>query len=239
MMRTKTPNILLILGLSVLLAGSAYFGWRIHILAKQRQEIKQDYSFFDSISFGLFSVDAWREKVSGVIEDQVNGYHITPEQKKQIREAVEKELHGLIAKTVKEIDKPQKGLGAKLKKLAFHALVDSEALQKQVPPFAETIVQKVSSPASQARLKHIATSKIGQLENQTYDATEEANQKVSKSIFAKYKVDSANAFEETINNNLAKIAHETILDVVLMLACVLTAMLLWLLMRKKEKLQTI
>ena len=239
MMRTKPANILLILGLSALLAGSAYFGWRIHTLSKQRQEIKQDYSFYNSISFGLFSIDAWRDKVSGVIRDQVDGYHITPQQKKQMREAVEKELHGLIAKTVKEIDKPQKSLGGKLKKLAFHTLVDSEALQKQVPPFAETIVQKVSSPASQARLKHIASSKIGQLENQTYDATSEASEKVSKSIFNKYQVNSPATFEKKVNNDLAKIAQETIRDVALMLGCVLAAMLLWLLMRKKENLQTI
>lgn len=237
-MRTKLPQLSLILGLSLLLAGSAYFGWRIHQLAKQRQEIKQDYSFFNSISFGLFSVDTWREKVSGVIEDQVNGYHITPEQKQQIREAVEKELHGLIAKTVKEIDKPQKSFGGKLKKMAFHALVDSEALQKQVPPFAETIVQKVTSPASQARLKNIASSKIGQLENQTYDATDEADQKVSKSIFNKYKVNSSTALEKTVHKSLALISHETIIDVLLMLGCVVAAMLLWIVMRKKEKLQT-
>jgi paraquat-inducible protein A len=237
-MRTRPANILLILGLGILLGGSAYFGWRIHTLAKQRQEIKQDYSFFNSISFGLFSVDAWREKVSAVIEDQVNGYHISPEQKKQLRDAVEKELHGLIAKTVKEIDKPQHSLGGKLKKMAFHALVDSEALQKQVPPFAETIVQKVSSPASQARLKHIASGKIGQLEDQTYDATSEAGEKVSRSVFTKYHVNSAAAFEKTTNERLGLIGDETVRDVVFMLGCVLLAMLLWLIMRKKAHLQT-
>src|ERR1700744_2672650 len=237
-MRTKYVNILLTLGLGLLLAGSAYFGWHIHILARQRQEIKQDYSFFNSISFGLFSIDAWREKISGVIDEQVNGYSITPEQKKQIRQAVEKELHGLIAKTVKEMNKPQHSLGGKLKKMAFHALVDSEALQKQVPPFAETIVQKVSSPSSQARLQRIATCKIGQLENQTYDATSEASEKVSKSIFTKYHVSNGAAFEKTTNSQLNHIAQETIRDVVLMLECASAAMLLWLLMRKKENFQT-
>jgi hypothetical protein len=173
-----------------------------------------------------------------VIEDQVNGYHITPEQKRQIRQAVEKELHGLIASTVREIDKPQHSLAGKLKKMAFQALVDSADLQKQVPPFAETIVQKVSTPASQARLKHIASSKIGQLEDQTYDATSEASEKVSKSIFTKYKVTSSAAFEKTTNNQLALISKETVRDVIFMLGCVLAAILLWMMMRKQAHVQT-
>ena len=122
--------------------------------------------------------------------------------------------------------------------MAFHALVDSEALQKQVPPFAETIVQKVSSPASQARLKNIAFSKIGQLENQTYDATSEASEKVSKSIFTKYKVNGRAAFEKTANERMSMIGHETVRDVIFMLAFVLTAILLWLLMRRQAHLQS-
>lgn len=237
-MRIKPANILLVTGLSMLLVGTAYLGWRIHTLALERQEAKQDYSFFNSVSFGLFSVDAWRDKISGVIDEQVNGYHITPEQKKQIRQAVEKELHTLIAKNVAEIEKPQHSLGGKLKKMAFHALVDSEALQKQVPPFAQTIVQKVSSPSSQARLKRIASSKIGQLENQTYDATSEANDKVSKSIFLKYQVADKAGFEKTVTARLDVIRGETVRDLVFMLCCVLAATLLWFYMRKQVHLKT-
>lgn len=237
-MRTKPANILLIAALNILLAGTAYFGWRVHALASERQDIKMDYSFFNSISFGLFSVDAWRDKIAEVIDDQVNGYHITPEQKRQIRLAIEKQLHSLIAKTIAEIDKPQHSLGGKLKKMAFNALVDSDALQKQVPPFAETIVQKVSSPSSQARLKHIAASKIGQLENVTYDATSEARAKVSRAIFSKYRVSGNAAFEKAVAERLALIRADTVRDVLAMLGCVLSAMLLWALVRKRAQLQT-
>jgi len=142
MMRTKLPNILLITGLGILLAGAVWFGYQVHISAKAQQEIKQDYSLSNSVTFGLFSVDQWRDRLSEVIDHQINGYSITPEQKKDMQAAVEKELRTLVAKTVAEIDKPQKTLGGKLKKMAFHTLVDSNALQAQVKPFAETIIQR-------------------------------------------------------------------------------------------------
>ncbi len=237
-MRTKLSNILLIVGLSILLAGAAYFGYRVHVLAKQQQVIKQDYSLANSITFGLFSVDQWRDRVSGVMDQQINGYSITPEQKKQMLLAVEKELHALVAKAVAGIDKPQKSLGGKLKKMAFHALIDSNSLQAQVKPFAKTIVQKVSSPQSQARLKDIASSKINQLENQTYDNTSEADAKVTKYVYQKYHVTDPATFKKAIHNRLGAIWAETIKNTFYMLACVLAALVLWWLMHKRGYLQT-
>jgi hypothetical protein len=238
MKRIKLYNILLIIGLSALLAGAALFGYRVHVLVKQQQAIKQDYSLVNSVTFGLFSVDAWRDKLSGVINDQINGYSITPEQKVQIQLAVEKELHSLVAKTVAEIDKPQKSLGGKLKKLAFHALVDSDALQAQVRPFARTIVQKVSSPESQARLKDIASSKINQLVNQTYDNTFEASEKITKYAYQKYHVSDDAGFSKAVHDRLSLIWNATIKNATFMLACVLAALVLWVVMRKKVHLQT-
>jgi len=238
MMRTKLPNILLITGLGILLAGAVWFGYQVHISAKAQQEIKQDYSLSNSVTFGLFSVDQWRDRLSEVIDHQINGYSITPEQKKDMQAAVEKELRTLVAKTVAEIDKPQKTLGGKLKKMAFHTLVDSNALQAQVKPFAETIIQKVSSPASQARLKDIAASKIGQLENQTYDHTSEANAKVTNYIYQKYHVSDPIAFNKTVHTRLGVIWRNTIKNACSMLGCVLLALAFWWLMRKTVQLQT-
>jgi hypothetical protein len=237
MMRTNIANISLITGLSILLAGAYWFGYQTHESAKEQQELKQDYSFSNSVTFGLFSVDQWRDRLSEVIDRQINGYSITPEQQKDIQIAVEKELHSLIAKTVAEIDKPQKSIGGKLKKMAFHTLADSGALQKQVRPFAKTIVQKISSPGSQARLKDIASSKINQLENQTYDNTSEANDKVTKFIYRKYRVSDQAAFDKVVKNRLTLIWKRTIKNALAMLASVLAALILWWLVRKKVQLQ--
>jgi len=237
-MRTKLANIFLIIGLGALLAGAAWFGYRVHASAKDQQEIKQDYSLSNSITFGLFSIDQWRDKLSDVINSQVNGYSITPQQRKDMQAAVEKQLHQMIAKLIAQIDKPQKSIGGKLKKMAFRTLVDSDSLQKQVKPFATTIVRKISSPASQARLKDIATSKIGELENQTYDSTSEANDKVTKYIYQKYHVSDSAGLEKTVHERLNATWHNTINNAGDMLACVLAALVLWWLMRKQVHLQT-
>lgn len=237
MTRIKIFNLLLVIALSVLLAGACWFASRVHALVKQQQVVKQDYSLVHSATFGLFSVDMWREKLSAIINAQVNDYQITPEQKEQLRVVVEKELHALVAKTIAEIDKPQKSLSGKIKKMAFHALVDSDALQAQVTPFTNTIVQKISSPASQARLKDIASSKINELLSQTYDATYEANEKVVQSTCQKYHVANLTDFDHAVDSRLNLIWSATIQNSIGMLACVLAALLLWMVMRKKTHLQ--
>lgn len=231
-------NLILILGLSALLCGEAYFGYRLHVLSNEQEQIKEDYSMSNNITFGLFSVDQWRDKISAVVNHQVNDFTITPAQKKALQGQVEQQLHGLIKKAVAEINKPQKTLGGRIKKFAFNKFVDEEQIQAQVPSFAKTIINKVNSPASTNRLKDIATSKIDQLEKETYDRTSEANTDVTKHLYHKYQVSNPVEFNKKVNSQLAAIRTVTYNYAYAMVACVVVALALWWLMRKQVQLQT-
>ncbi|WP_367865979.1 paraquat-inducible protein A [Pedobacter sp. WC2423] len=232
------PNIILILGLSILLCGEAYFGYHLHTDSMEQEQIKEDYSMLNNITFGLFSVDQWRDRMTEVVNHQVHDFTMTRAQKKDLQEQVEEQLHGLITKAVAEINKPQKSLGGKLKKLAFNSFVDADDLQKQVPSFAKTIIDKVNSPASHKRLKSIATSKVDQLANETYDSTAVASTAVTKHLYKKYSVSNPAEFNKVINSRLAAIRTVTYNYAYGMLGCVLVALGLWWFMRKHVQLQT-
>src|SRR3569833_1331610 len=146
-------NLELLVGLGILVAIAGWCGYRLDYSAKKQQYLKQDYSVVNSITFGIFSVDSWRDKISGVVASQVNAFHVTKKQKRELQAQIEQQLHSLVAKTVNEINKPQKSLGGKLKKLAFNAIVDVDTIQKLVPSFAHTIVSRLTSPTSTNRLK--------------------------------------------------------------------------------------
>ena len=64
-------NIVLILGLSVLLFGESWYGYHLQALSEQREQIKRDYSTMSSITFGLFSIDQWRDKIGDIINGKV------------------------------------------------------------------------------------------------------------------------------------------------------------------------
>jgi len=226
----------LIAGLSILLLGEAYFGYRFHQLSYEQKRIKEDYSLSNNITFGIFSVDKWGEKISAVVDRRVKGFNLTAEQKKDMRKEVEKELHGLVNKAVSEVTKPQKTLGGKLKKLAFKSFVDVGELHAQVPSFARTIVAKITSPTSLKRLKGVATSKIDELEGQTYDSTDTTITTVEHTIYQKYHVNSAIAYDKLVSSRLAEIKKETFQCAEGMLVCVAIALILWLFLRKRVQL---
>jgi hypothetical protein len=232
------PNILLIAGLSILLCGEAWFGYRISALSSQQEEIKTDYSVANNITFGILSVDQWREKMAAVVDRKINNFNMTAVQKKELQKKVEKQLNSLVDKAVDEINKPQKSIGGKLKKLAFNVLVNPEEIQAVVPVFAATIVDKINKPASKKRLKKIVTSKVDQMEKETFDNTEPASVTVSRHIYKKYRVSTTGAFEKTINSQLTNIQTLMHTYTYAMIGCVLLALSLWFFLRKHVRFHT-
>lgn len=236
--KTILPNILLIVGLSLLLCGEAYFGYRVSTLSKQQEQLKSDYSVANNITFGILSVDQWREKLATVLDGKIDEFNMTAEQKKDLQKNVEQQLNQLVDKAVSEMNKPQKSLGGKLKKLAFNTLVDPEEIHAEVPVFAATIVNRINKPTSKKRIKNIISSKVDQLESQTFDNTEPASVTVTRHIYKKYRVADTGAFEQTINLQLNKIRTQMMNYTYAMVGCVLLALCLWLLMRRQVRLHT-
>ncbi len=231
------PNIVLILGLSLLLFGEAWYGYHLQALAQEREQTKRDYSTVNSITFGLFSVDEWSGKLSSVVNSLVTDFKIGPQQKKALQAQVEQQLSGLIDKALADINKPQKGLKGKIIKVAVDKFVNEDQIYAQVPSFAKTIVDKVSSPTSTKRLKNIVTSKVTELAAQTYDSTEAITNMLSAYMYHKYNVADSAQFNRKISSRLAAIDTVSYNYLYAMLGCVLAALLLWLLMRKVTYLQ--
>lgn len=225
------PNIVLILGLSILLFGEAWYGYHLQALSEQREQIKRDYSTVNSITFGLFSIDTWSSKIGTVVNRLVSDFNISPEQKKALQVQVEQQLNSLINKTLADVNKPQKSLIGKIKKLAVNKFVDEDQIYAQVPSFARTIVDKVCSPASTKRIKNIVTSKINELAAQTYDSTEAISTMLATYMYHKYNVADSGQFNQKISSRLASISVVSYNYLYAMLGCVLAALLLGLLMR--------
>jgi hypothetical protein len=74
------PKLALILGVSVLLCGEAFFGYRLHTLSDEQKQLKEDYSTLNNITFGVFSVDQWRDKIAAIINNQVRNFTLSAKQ---------------------------------------------------------------------------------------------------------------------------------------------------------------
>ncbi|WP_461452848.1 paraquat-inducible protein A [Mucilaginibacter sp.] len=232
-------NILVILGLGILLCGEAYCGFRLHTLSTERKQIKEDYSTINNITFGLFSVDQWRDKIATVVHSQVHDFKITPEQKKALQAEVSQALHSLVSKAVATINKPQTSFAGKLKKFAFNKFIDTNQIQELVPSFARTIINKVNSPASTGRLKDIATSKINQLEKETYDSTKTAAAAVDSFMYHKYHVSNNVQFDQQLKAQLVANRIASFKYSFGMLGFLLAVLVIWWLLRNQYHLKAI
>jgi hypothetical protein len=228
---------LLIICLSILLCVEGYCGYQLSELSRQQERLKEDYSTINNITFGVFSVDQWREKIVHMVNGQVQDFKLTRQQQKALQAKIELQLHGLIKKTAAVINKPQKTFTGKLKKLAFNAVVDVDQIQALVPSFARTIITKVNSPASTNRLKNIATSKLTQLERQTYDNTESAHVMLSTKMYQKYQVKSVAELNQKLTGEFDHIRVVTYNYAYVMFGCIVLATGLWWFLRHRIYLQ--
>lgn len=224
--------------LSLLLGAECYFGYQLYTISAKQEQMKEDYATLNSITFGVFSVDLWRDKISQIVTGEIKQFKISTAQKKEMRAMVEKEMHGMINQVVKELTKPQKGLGNKLKKFAFKQFVDPKELHEQVPAFANTIVTRITSPRATNKLKNIATSKFSEMAGQTYDSTKVAINQVAQKLYAKYNVQSQDAFNQQLESQFNSIRKTTYHYAYAMLGCVGIAVLTWIVLRKKAHLYT-
>ncbi|RYE26861.1 MAG: hypothetical protein EOP48_34865 [Sphingobacteriales bacterium] len=78
--KATLANILLMLGLALVLAVECYCGYQLHRLSAEQERIKEDYAMFNNITFGVFSIDLWREKIAGIITQKIDGFEIEPDE---------------------------------------------------------------------------------------------------------------------------------------------------------------
>jgi Paraquat-inducible protein A len=233
----NVSKLLLILGLGLLLCCEGFFGYRLHILSNQQEELKTDYSNINNITFGLFSVDQWRDKVAGIINHQVRHFTMTPKQKKELQVEVEQIILALINKAEALVNKPQTSVSGKLKKLAVKTFVNTDKIKAQVPEFAKTLIDKIDNPKSKSKLSTLAMGKFKQVQHSDYvDSSTTANDSVINKMYNKYHVSSPDELNNKLTASLNNIRMITYNYSYAMLGCIVVVLVLWWLFRKQVEL---
>lgn len=233
----NVSKLLLVLGLSILLAGEGYFGYQLHTLSDQQEQIKKDYSDINNITFGLFSVDQWHDEVAAIINHQVRHFTMTPKQKKQLQVEVEEIILALINKAEALVNKPQQSLGGKLKKLAIKTFLNTDKIKAQVPGFAKTIIAKIDNPKSKKQLSTMAMGKFTAIEESgSIDSTITAHNAMISKMYARYHVSTPDQFNGQLTASLDNIRTTTYNYSFGMLGCIVVVLSLWWIFRKRVEL---
>jgi hypothetical protein len=224
---------LLIAGLVIVLLIEAWCGYQVHGLTEKRKEYKTDYAFVNNVSFGLLSVDRWRDQVVASASGKIEDFRLTPEQEAGLRKEINDGLHGLVDEAFQSINKKQTSIGGKLKKLAVKTLVDPKQVHSEVPGFTNKLMAEITKPASYKRIANIADTALAQFGRKIYDSSMASTAGLMDSIYKKYGATDKAGFEKTNAIRANSVKEAAWQHTYWMLGAALLVPLVWFLFRKK------
>ena len=228
-------SLLIVIG-GILLGIGIWSGIHIYTLSDERAEIKNDYAVLNNITYGLLSVNAWRDHIVNVVTNRIDDFEFTAEQDKALKYEVSQVLHAVIDKADSLVEKKQKTLGGKLKKFAVKTLVNEDKIRDRVPEFAETIVNEFKEPKNKEKLKFIARSKLEEFGKITYDSANDINR--SENILAKYEVPDVPTFNRNATQWLDTLQQQTYFFTYIILGIMLFFLVMWGILRNQKALHT-
>jgi hypothetical protein len=229
-------RVFLVLFCTALLAITGWSGYQVYTLSHQRAEIKKDYSTLNNITYGLLSVNAWRDHMIRVVTHRIDDFELTPEQEKALKFEVVSVLNAVIDKADSMLTQKQKTVGGKLKKFAYKTFVKEDKLKAKVPEFAQTIVNEVKKPKNKEKLKFLLQSKLEQFGSITYDSVNDVSR--MDSIMHKYEAGNVNDFNATCELKLAGLQERTYFFAFVMLIIMIMFLVMWWLLRLHKPLYT-
>lgn len=227
---------LLILFAGALLLIAGWSSYQVYKFSSERAEIKTDYSEVNSLSYGLLSVNTWRDHLTNMVINRINDFELTQTQEDTLVFQVGQLMYAGLDKADSLVDLKQKTIKGKLKKFAFKVLVDEEKVRALVPMFAQTVVDEIQKPVNKDALKYVVRSKIQEYSNITHANSEE--ELVVDSLLNKYETANLKEFNRKAAVRLHTLRNETYFYTYILLAIVLVFLLLWVILRNVKVLHT-
>lgn len=229
-------RILLVLIAGALLVMAGRSGYQVYELSIQRAALKKDYSALNNITYGLLSVNAWRDHLVKVVTKRIDDFAFTAEQEAAVKIEISRVLHAIINKADSMLEMKQKSIGGKLKKFAVKSLVNSDKIHEKVPAFTETIIAELKKPKNKEKLKFLAQSKLKQFGAITYDSTLDMQR--MDLILSRYNAADVESFDRDCEVMLSSLQAKCYFHTYVVLGTMMVFLLMWWLLKTQRALHT-
>jgi len=214
--------LLILMGGLVVLAG--WCSYQLAQGANERATIMKDHGEANSIIYGIFSADEWKDKVESIVSKRIENFELSRKQDSLLRVQVSSLLHNLISEVKHKINKEDQSLKHKIRKISAKVFVDWEALRSEVPVYTNEIVQHLKKKQSKERLKSLLQSKLEDLAAQTYDETDSV---MLHKLYQQYHTNSLSAFNDKVQQEAAELQTRNYWYVYGVLGIILAFLAVW------------
>jgi hypothetical protein len=193
----------------------------IHI-GDEAKVIKNDYAQLHSVQYGLFNSTIWAEKVALIIDEKIDEFDFSTENREAVKKYVETILDTLIVeadRVLREKNEKKRGfidniLGS-TKQMITDSLIDIKTIRAKVPQFTDAIMNELEKPSSQAMLKKLMHEKLHQLTKQNLAHT---NMEDYDAILKKYNANDYATCDAVLSKEMRDVSVDMNQKMLLILA---------------------
>jgi hypothetical protein len=229
-------RLLLILFTGALLLIGSWSSFQVYKISSIRAAIKQDYSEVNSISYGLLSVNTWRDHLTSIVIKRINDFELSRAQEDTLIYQVSQLMYVGIDKADSLINLKQKTLKGKLKKFAVKTLVNEDKIRGLVPVFSQTLVDEIQKPENKEALRFVVRSKL--LEYTDITHANAADILLIDSLLNKYEAVDLKDFNQKAATQLEVLQKETYFYTYIAMGVILLFLFLWVVLRNQKAVHT-
>lgn len=206
----------------------ALLSYKVIHFSNEKQQLRYELAEINSIKYGLFDVDQWKDKIAEIIVKKIDEYEITSENKEYIKGHIEAGFYKLLDELSLFLEQEQtKGNWFEqiVKTVTYGVVFDKESFKSQVPLWADEVMKLIENPNTQQQLKDHLKNRIVQLINDSKSVNEKTvlNNILSKHSFRiEQKEKCANYVEKMIKEAESKIL---VYSIILILICLIPFLL--------------
>ena len=164
-------RILLALVLAGLLGFSAYSGYKLDQLTESSNDCKYDFAEINKITYGLFNIDIWKDKIFSIIESKAQGFDFSGKDLQGFQSQIEGYLYNLNAEYIES---------GKLVELLMESQKKDNALMGlMMNLFKGSIEDQVKNVDFKSQIPGIAAQMMGEFEKKIPELKKQITKQVS------------------------------------------------------------
>ncbi len=136
----------------------------VHLIAELNRvkALKSDLGEVNNVRYGLLDADQWVIRLSAVVENRINAFELTAENRPQVKRAVEQVLSTLLVEVERYLRRRNlqatggswvDQLKGVLQQGVQDLLIDFDDLRRKVPQYADLVVEELSKPEAKREIK--------------------------------------------------------------------------------------
>ena len=189
-----------------LLIGAAAVTWGLVNEAARLKGRQTDLAELNDVRYGLLDADNWVGQISEILDQRIEGFELTDQNRPAIKRNVERVLDRLLA----EIDDYQRKrnqvrgswveqVQGTLRQGLQDMFLDFDELRKKVPVYAEAILEELTKPEAKTDIKQYLKTYIADLAGTTFSKTDRTR---FDAVLAAYGCANASACQALLESKI-------------------------------------